>query len=242
MRSPKAFFRLSELDRTSFPEFRDRALRVEDEGVSSEPRSYPGYPHWPLERLRPRLWPALDRMLAARRSVQVLGVELPSRRTLSRILQFAHGINADRGRGPVPSAGGLQALELYLVALEKGWLPAGLYHYDRAAHLLAQVAAGAERREWAERVPAMQLVGGGALLWVLVGDAARVERKYGERAYRFLLLEAGHLLQNLCLLSASLGLATVPLGGYLEQEVARAFVLSPTDVVLYVGICGNAKK
>src|SRR3954453_20183782 len=115
MRSPKEFFRLSELDRPSFPEFRDRALRGEEEGLPSEPRSYPGYPHWPLDRLRPRLWPALDRVLAARRSVQVLGCELPSRRTLRRIFQSAPPVNAARGRGPVPSAGGLQALELYLV-------------------------------------------------------------------------------------------------------------------------------
>lgn len=242
MRSPKEFFQLSELDRTSFPEFRDRALRGEEERLPSEPRSYPGYPHWPLDRLRPRLWPALDRVLAARRSVQVLGTELLGRRVLSRLLQFAHGITADRHRGPVPSAGGLQALELYLVILEGGWLPAGLYHHDRVRHLLAQVAAGAARAEWQERVPAMHLVGGGALLWVLVGDGARVERKYGERAYRFLLLEAGHLLQNLCLLSTSLGLATVPLGGYLEQDLARAFVLPPTDVVLYVGVCGKAPR
>jgi SagB-type dehydrogenase family enzyme len=76
---------------------------------------------------------------------------------------------------------------------------------------------------------------------VLVGDGARTTAKYGERGYRFLLLEAGHLLQNLCLLSASVGLATVPLGGYLEEEVARAFVLPATDVVLYLGVCGKPK-
>ncbi len=138
----------------------------------------------------------------------------------------------------MPSAGGLQALELYLVALTPSWLPPGLYHYDRAAHQLAQLAPGADRAGWEERVPALNLVSGGALLWVLVGDGARVEGKYGERGYRFLLLEAGHLLQNLCLLSASLGLATVPLGGYLESEVARAFSLPASDVVLYLGVCG----
>jgi nitroreductase len=80
------------------------------------------------------------------------------------------------------------------------------------------------------------------LLWVVVGDGARVEKKYGERGYRFLLLEAGHLLQNVCLLSASLGMTTVPLGGYLEPEVARALVLPESDVVLYTGVCGIARR
>jgi SagB-type dehydrogenase family enzyme len=239
MASPRAFFRLSELDRASFPEFRDRILHGDAEQAEHEPRSYPGYPRWPLERVRPRLLASLDRALQGRRSARSLGAGLPSRRQLSRLLLFAHGVNASRERGPVPSAGGLQALELYLVTLTPAWLPPGLYHYDRAGHHLGQLAAGAELADWSERVPALNLVAGGALLWVLVGDGARVEQKYGERGYRFLLLEAGHLLQNLCLLSASLGLATVPLGGYLEGEVARAFGLPPTDVVLYLGVCGS---
>ena len=53
-----------------------------------------------------------------------------------------------------------------------------------------------------------------------------------------LLLEAGHLMQNLCLASVSLGLATVPLGGFFEQDLARAFALPATDRVLYIGLCG----
>jgi len=236
-----SFFQLSELDRTTFPEFRDRALRGEGEGATAEPRSYPGYPRWPLDRVSPRLWPPLDRVLIARRSARALGTDLPARKALSRLLRVGHGLTASRFRGPVPSAGGLQALELYLVVLESAWLPAGVYHYDRTGHHLAQVVPQAARAEWQERVPAMHLVGGGAFLWVLVGDGARVEKKYGERGYRFLLLEAGHLMQNLCLLSASMGLVTVPLGGYLEQDLARALVLPATDVVVYVGVCGKAK-
>ncbi|MCI0461485.1 MAG: nitroreductase family protein [Gemmataceae bacterium] len=69
-------------------------------------------------------------------------------------------------------------------------------------------------------------------------DGPRPATRGLQCSYRFLLPEAGHLLQNLCLLSASLGLATVPLGGYLESEVVRACSLSPTDVVLYLGVCG----
>jgi nitroreductase len=46
-------------------------------------------------------------------------------------------------------------------------------------------------------------------------------------------------MQNLCLVSASLGLATVPLGGCLDREVAEAFQLPPTDRVLYAGVCGR---
>jgi len=88
-------------------------------------------------------------------------------------------------------------------------------------------------------VPSLPLVAGGALLWILVGDGVRVQAKYGVRGLRFLLLEAGHLMQNLCLLSTSLGLATVPLGGFFENDIARALALPPGDVVAYMGICGT---
>jgi SagB-type dehydrogenase family enzyme len=160
---------------------------------------------------------------------------------LSRLLQNGHGIVATENRGPSPSAGGLQALELYLVIFEPSWIPSGLYHYDRPGHHLSQLVAGANRDEWGGRVPSLGQVEGGALLWVVVGDGKRTEAKYGGRGYRFLLLEAGHLMQNLCLLSASLGLSTVPLGGFFERRIARELVLPPGDAVLYLGICGEVK-
>ena len=65
-----------------------------------------------------------------------------------------------------------------------------------------------------------------------------MQLKYGERGIRFLLLEAGHLMQNLCLLSASLGVSTLPLGGYFERDIAQAFRLPKGDLVLYVGLLG----
>ena len=46
-------------------------------------------------------------------------------------------------------------------------------------------------------------------------------------------------MQNLCLVSASLGWVTVPLGGYLERDVARALALPAGDLVLYAGVCGK---
>ena len=85
-------------------------------------------------------------------------------------------------------------------------------------------------------------VRGGALLWVLVGDGERVAGKYSERSGRFLLQESGHLMQNLCLMSASVGLVTVPLGGYFERDIARHLVLPATDLVLYVGVCGRPRR
>lgn len=243
------------LDRTAFPAWRDRIAAFDAEQVETppRPRSYPGYPTSPLPRPRRHLRPSLDRALQQRRSVRALDVALPSAADLGRVLFFGHGVHRDRACGPVPSAGGLQALELYLVTFESSWLAAGIHHYDREAHVLARLApSGPESAEdgalWhrigceRDHVPALTTVSGGALLWLVVGDGARARRKYDVRADHFLALEAGHLMQNLCLLSAAVGLSTVPLGGYYERAIARALSLPDGDLVLYAGVCGAPRE
>lgn len=233
MPSPLAFYRWTELDRTSWPAFRDAAGAFEA-GGEIRPRSHPGLPRMPLPKVRARRLTSLDRTLAERRVSSRLSSDPLSERDLAQILRYAHGVFDTRGRGPLPSAGGLQALELYVVLFG-----AGAHHYDREAHALARLSAEAGRDEWRSRMPALDLVQGGAALWLIVGDAARVEPKYGARGLRFLLLEAGHLMQNLCLLSASRKLCTVPLGAFFERDIARALALPDTDLVLYAGLCGR---
>jgi len=229
----------TELDPTSFPAWREAIARFEDAGPPDHtPRSYPGTPRWTLPRAKRRWRSSLERALAGRRSYRALGRELPTASELGRICELAHGVCGDAGRGPVPSAGGLQALELYLAVLEPGWLPAGVYHYDRAGHALAGIAGAIDLA----CVPSLITVSGGALVWMIVGDGARVSAKYGPRGLRFLLLEAGHLMQNLCLVAADVGLATVPLGGFFERPLARALQLPPTDEVLYAGVCGRPDR
>lgn len=228
--SPIAFYRWTELDRSSWPAFRDAAGAFEAV-EEPRPRTHAGERR-PLPKPRARRLTSLDRTLAARRSARALPERPLTDRELGHLLHFAHGA-LDGPRGPVPSAGGLQALELYLVRFGDG-----AFHYDRGEHALTRLASTAERAAWRERVPSLDTVQGGALLWLIAGDVERVEPKYGARGLRFLLLEAGHLMQNLCLLSASLKRATVPLGAFFEGDVARALGLPASDLVLYAGLCG----
>src|SRR6185503_5634734 len=144
----RAFLRDSELDRTTWPEMRDQVIAFEHDPPPHETRSYPGVPSVALARCRPRPLAGLEKALVSRRSRRRLGREVPSKRDLSRLLQFAHGVCGGEGRGPVPSAGGLQAVELYVAAFEASWLPAGIHHYDRAGHRLSRVVDVAARERW----------------------------------------------------------------------------------------------
>ncbi len=234
--------RRTELDATRLPDLRERIAAFERSPVAHEPRRYLGLPTWPLLRPGWRLGPSLDRVLARRRSRRALDLRLPDAGTLGRVLASSHGLTGEGGRGPVPSAGDLQALELYVVSLDQdpsAWLPAGGYHYDRAGHHLGQLVAGDDRALWRDFSPSLDQFEGGALLWVIAGDVDRVQVKYGDRAGRLLLLEAGHLMQALCLASEGVGLVTLPLGGVFEARAARRLKLPRSDAVLYCGALGR---
>src|SRR4030095_16943509 len=163
----------SELDRSTYAEMRDQVVAFEQDPAPHETRSYPGTPKTALVRCRPRPLAGLEKALASRRCRRRLGREARSKRDLCRLLQFAHGVTAGEGRGPVPSSGGLQSLELYVGGFEGSWLPAGIHHYARAGHHLSRVVEAAGRDRWRELVPSMDLVEGGALLWIVAGGGAR---------------------------------------------------------------------
>jgi SagB-type dehydrogenase family enzyme len=228
-----------DLDETTFPAWLAAIAAHQPPADGALSRSYPGHPRRALPPHRPRrLGTTLDRALAARRTPAALGTAALDEPSLARILASAHGITGDQTRGPVPSAGNLQALELYLATWAPGWLAPGWYHYDRTAHVLAELVAGATRDDVAAAIPSLATIDGGALCWILVGDRARVAARYTRRATRFLLLEAGALLQNLALASTGASRATVPLGGFFERALARRLSLPRTDAILAAAACG----
>lgn len=225
----------TELDQASFPEFRDRILAAESEVLPHSPRSYPGYPTVELPRPRTRPLTRLDSVLKERTSVRTLSEEPMSKAALARLLHYGHGVVREGGHGPAPSAGKLFSVELYLCPFaEWAWLPHAWWHYDRAGNHLSRLANGLDRDQLEEIVPSFVQFAGGAGLIVLAGDLARLGAKYGDRAGRFVLLEAGHIMQNLCLVGWSISRPVLPLGGFFDRELQRSLGLPPGDSVLYV--------
>jgi SagB-type dehydrogenase family enzyme len=79
-----------------------------------------------------------------------------------------------------------------------------------------------------------------ALCVLLVGNFPRTKFKYGERGYRFALLEAGHLAQNILLIAEALGLGALPVGGYVDAHLnALVGVDGCEQAVLYGVVIGR---
>ena len=99
------------------------------------------------------------------------------------------------GDGPVPSAGALYPLELYVVALAVDGLEPGVYHYNPFRHRLESLGAFEPERLRAALVD-RELADRAAALLVVTAVFWRSRFKYGARGYRFALLEAGHVVRT----------------------------------------------
>ena len=67
-----------------------------------------------------------------------------------------------------------------------------------------------------------------------------LQRRYGERGYRYLLLEAGHVAQNMLLGAVALGASAVPLGGFDDATVNQLIAQHvPGAVTLYSVVVGQ---
>jgi SagB-type dehydrogenase family enzyme len=130
-------------------------------------------------------------------------------------------------RRNVPSAGGLFPLEAYLIARNVEGLADGLYHYDVRGHALACLRRGDLSAEIEPVFLTYPFVCNANLIVCLGAVFPRIQKKYGPRGYRYLLLEAGHAAQNLCLAAAERDLASLCMGGFFDSRLNRLLGLDP---------------
>jgi SagB-type dehydrogenase family enzyme len=107
-----------------------------------------------------------------------------------------------------PSAGARHPGEVYLMALRVTGLCPGLYHYHPAHHYLETIRANATREKAWLYCARQNFAKNAGALFLMTAVFPRTMWKYHlARAYRVVLLDAGHLCQTFCLVATWLGLA-----------------------------------
>ncbi|MFT4294174.1 MAG: SagB/ThcOx family dehydrogenase [Micropruina sp.] len=167
----------------------------------------------------------LDEAIRARLSCRRFRPDPLPLPVLGTLLAAGYGVEQRSGPvmqdRPVPSGGGLYPLELSLLVRAVDGLEPGVHHYVPAGHGLERVRA--------VRLPEAFLVylfmgqpwvAEAALVAVISFAGERSLPKYRDRGYRYALLEAGHLMQNLNLAATALGLGCVNIGGFYDDELA----------------------
>ena len=161
--------------------------------------------------------------LAQRRSRSGTGNELDVC-DLASLLHAGYGVTGgvprtNRPLRTAPSGGALYPLELYVVAQRVRGIESALHHYDPLRHGLERLRTLALPDDLSSLTPYGELFASCAAAIVVTGSYWRSRFKYGLRGYRFALLEAGHVAQNVLLAVAALQLSCVPLGGFFDRRV-----------------------
>jgi SagB-type dehydrogenase family enzyme len=163
----------------------------------------------------------LDALVAARRSTRGYADTPLPLAGLSTLLRASYGVTGAFGSQPfraVPSGGALYPLELYVAAQRVEELEPALYHFDPLRAVLERIRP-LRRNELAGLTPYDELLLPSAAVAMISTVVWRSRFKYGSRAYRFALLEAGHVAQNFLLVATALGLAACPVGGFYDRRV-----------------------
>jgi SagB-type dehydrogenase family enzyme len=146
--------------------------------------------------------------------------------TISTILYHAYGItrlNEDNGfprpYRTVPSGGALYPLEIYLHSNHCREIQTGLYQYNPVESQLKFLREGDATREISKTLIQPNIASECSLMIFISALFERSIFKYGARGYRFALLEAGHVAQNINLVTNGIGLGCLNVGGYRDREL-----------------------
>ena len=140
-----------------------------------------------------------------------------------------------------PSGGALHPIEAYVLARNVNGLRSGLYHYGAADHGLELLRRGASSRQITEYLANQYWYGGAAFVVFMTAVFARTRWKYDyARAYRAVLIEAGHLCQTFCLTATWLGAAPFCTMAFADSKIEKALgVDGISESVLYVAGAGT---
>lgn len=178
---------------------------------------------------------ALKRILAKRRSQRSFTGEGLSRKQLMALAWAAQGVTSKRGKRTTPSAGATYPLELYL------FTPKGTFHYKPGKNTLVKLRSGDEKKALARACHNQSAVLDAGVNLLIAADVSRTAKKYGDRARRYVWMEAGHCAQNIHLMATSLGLGAVPVGAFVDQQVLEVAKLPKGQVPLYIMSVGKNK-
>ncbi|OHB67554.1 MAG: hypothetical protein A2Y77_12650 [Planctomycetes bacterium RBG_13_62_9] len=206
-------------------------------------KTYPGNPRVVRPSYEPSPLMSVDQALNERKSLREYRPEPISLGQLGYLLWASAGIQrAENGHEfrTAPSAGALYPIETYVVANAVGELEPGVYHYGVHNHELERIRAGDLRHQTAAAALGQGMCAAASTVFIWTAIFARSKWKYGQRAYRYIYLDAGHIAGNLALAAVSLGLGTCQIGALFDDEVNKLLGIDGVqESVVYMSAVGR---
>ncbi len=192
-------------------------------------------------------FPALDVRTAidSRVSVRRYAETSLSLEELSYLLWCTQGIRQTTSRPvtlrTVPSAGARHAFETYLLIKSVAGLTPGLYRYVASQHALLELDISTTIHEKISTACFSQkMVESDAITFIWVAVTERMAWRYGERAYRYLHLDAGHVCQNLYLAAEPIDCGVCAVAAFEDNDLNTSLRLDGKSMfAIYLATVGK---
>jgi len=194
---------------------------------------------------------SLEETILRRRAVRRYRREPLDLSQLSQILWSAQGITGTREFRAAPSAGATYPLEIFVFVGKQGVidseakqapeeLPAGIYHYEADSHSLSLHKPADLRPDLARATLDQEFIIDAPVDIVVCALYHRTSYRYGRRGERYVHIEVGHVGENIHLQAVALGLATVEVGAFHDEEVRKVLGVEEQIKPLYIMPLGKA--
>ena len=197
-----------------------RRMRELDDSLQFE-----GYQEVKLPNQMPKITLPFEKIIQTRSSARNFTPSDITLSEISAILHYSYGVsrpqtnNFPRPFRIVPSAGALYPLEIFFFTAHSKDLKTGIYHYNPLEHKLRLFKEGFDVQKIAKGLIQSHLAFQASMILFITAFFERSVFKYDDRGYRFAFLEAGHLAQNLNLVSTGLGWASLNIGGFYDSYI-----------------------
>ena len=173
---------------------------------------------------------SFEEALAKRRSMRLFANKPLESEQISQLAWAGQGITeTQRGLRTAPSAGGTYPIDLYFATQE------GLFVYRPAEHSLEQTS-DQDIRSGLAAAASMESVATAGCNIIVAGSVRKLTSQFREKARTYMLLEAGHIAQNILLQAVCLDLGSVAIGGFNSRDVSRTCRLTRGLEPIYI-IC-----
>lgn len=163
----------------------------------------------------------LEEAISKRRSVRQFVDKPLNFVQMGQLAWAGQGItDKQRNLRAAPSAGAIYPIELYFAT------PDGLFVYHPEEHTLEQLQSADLRKQLSSAAGGQEAIAEAACDVIIAGSARKVALKYGNKATKFMHLEAGHVAENIQLQAVAMELAALPAGAFETKNVAKICQLS----------------